>query len=176
MNLRIKIAIILFSAIIALMLIDFIIIRLILPSQIDDVTPSRLCDERLLDKSEVLMVIPLRENQSIADNPVWCEHIKELNKTIGMHGVYHTEKEFMHARDKDYIRIGMEEFYKCFGFYPNIFEAPQFSLSEDNEKTLREMNFTILKSLRQITHKVYHCTDYEKKSWLVKLNYLNKII
>jgi predicted deacetylase len=176
MNKRIKTTIILSSLIIALILIDFIIIRLILPSQIDDVTPSRLCDDKLLDKSEVLMVIPLRENQSIADNPVWCEHIRGLNKTIGMHGVYHTEKEFMHARDENYIRIGMEEFYKCFGFYPTIFEAPQFSLSEENEKTLREMNFTILKSPRQITHKVYHCTDYENKSWLVKLNYLNKII
>ena len=176
MNKRIKAAIILSLVIFVFLVLVLIIVRLILPSQMDDVTPSRLCDEKLLDKSEALMVIPLRENQSIADNPVWCEQIKGLNKTLGMHGVYHTEEEFMHARDESYIRIGMEEFYKCFGFYPTVFSAPQFALSEENERTLREMNFTILKPQRQITHKMYHCTDYEKKSWLVKMNSLNNII
>ena len=158
-----------------------IIVRLILPSWMDDVTPSRLCDERLLSKSRVLMVIPLNgdplyDNRSIADDPVWCEHIQELNKTLGMHGIYHTENEFMYARDKNYIKLGMEEFNKCFGFYPNIFEAPQLSLSRENEKILREMNFTIIKLPHLIMHKEYHCTDYENKSWLVKLNYLNKLI
>jgi len=173
MNRRIKIAIVLAFIIIVFI---FLAIRLILPSQMDDVNPSRLCDERLLAKSSVLMVIPLLGNQSIAYNSSWCEHIKGLNKTIGMHGIYHTEDEFMHANNEESIRIGMEEFNRCFGFYPNIFEAPQLYLSEENEKILGEMNFTIIKLQSRMTHKTYHCTDYEKKSWLVKLNYLNDFI
>jgi len=164
--------------ILALIIVVFILIaiRLILPMQLDDVNPSRLCDERLLNKSSVLMVIPLLGNQSIAENPGWCEHIKSLNKTIGMHGVYHTEKEFRYANNEEDIRRGMEEFNQCFGFYPTIFKAPQLSLSKKNEEILREMNFTIIKLQNQIIHKTYHCTDYEKKSWLVKLNYLNDFI
>lgn len=174
MKKRTKIVIVL--AIVMIIFILLVILRVILPRQIDDVNPSRFCDSEFLNKSEIFMVIPLLGNQSIADDPVWCKNILKLNKTLGMHGVYHTENEFMNTRDRSYIQRGMEEFNKCFGFYPNIFLAPEFSLSEENEKTLREMNFTIIKLPYDITHKVYHCTDYENKSWLVKLNILNKII
>jgi predicted deacetylase len=72
--------------------------------------------------------------------------------------------------------MGMDEFKKCFGFYPDIFCAPELKLSEENEEILKKMNFTIITRLGYITHKVYHCTDYEMKSWLVRLNNLNKII
>jgi predicted deacetylase len=159
-----------------IILISLAIARSILPRQIDDVRPNRLCENDLVNSSSVLMVIPMFENRSIAENRSWCEQILMLNKTLGMHGVYHTEKEFSEVRDENYVKTGMEEFRKCFGFYPSVFEAPQLSLSNENEKLLKSLNFTILHRFHYLTHKVYHCTDYEKKSWLMLLNTLNKII
>ena len=150
--------------------------RLVSTRQIDDVSPSRLCEDEFLKKSDILMVIPFLGNISLAENGSWCEYVKELNKTIGMHGIYHNGEEFGHPVDKESILRGMEEFNKCFGFYPVLFEAPELSLSIENENILKEMNFTIIKRWDYITHKVYHCTDYERTSWLVRLNFLNKIL
>mgnify|MGYP001573818278 CR=1 FL=1 len=141
-----------------------LVFRLILPRQLDDVNPNIPCLQNLLDKSETLMVIPLFENKSIAENITWCNYILSLNKTLGMHGVYHSYNEFSEARSKEYVRIGMEEFKKCFSFYPTIFEAPQVALLRDNEKVLREMNFEVRGYPYQIMHKVYHCSDTGKYS------------
>ena len=71
-------------SIILIFLIIFII-RLVSPSQMDDVNPQRFCEEKYLEKSDILFVIPLLYNESIADNETWCNYIKEWNKQIGMH-------------------------------------------------------------------------------------------
>jgi predicted deacetylase len=140
------------------------------------VRAGRLCQEELLQDSSVLMVIPIFENHSIAENKTWCESIIALNKSIGMHGVYHTEKEFLTARDEKYILNGMEEFNKCFGFYPEIFSPPEIIISKANKNLISSMNFTIRGLPYYLTHRVYHCTDSEKKSFLVRLNWLNRIV
>lgn len=150
--------------------------RLTSPRQMDDVNPERYCDGKYLEKSDILFVIPMLYNKSIAENEDWCEQIKVLNKTLGMHGVYHDGKEFSRTVEIEEILYGMEEFRKCFGYYPELFEAPELSLSEENEELLKEMNLTIFRKSNYVFHKAYHCTDYEKKSWLVKLNYLNSLI
>ena len=164
-----------FFSIILILLLIFII-RLVSPSQIDDVNPQRLCEEKYLEKSDILFVIPLLYNESISDNETWCESIKELNKTIGMHGTYHDGKEFSRIISEEEMLKGMEEFKKCFGFYPELFESPELSISKENEELLKKLNLTILKRSNYVFHKAYHCTDYEKKSWLVKLNYFNNLI
>jgi predicted deacetylase len=168
------------SLILAGLIISFFfvifVIRFFSIAKIDDVNPYRLCEEKYLAKSDILMIVPFSANLSIASNDSWCSYILSLNKTIGMHGVYHTEKEFLYPRNEEYIRKGMEEFKKCFGFYPSIFEAPELVLSEENEAVLNSLNFTIINSYWNLFHKIYHCTDFDKKSWLVKQNNLNDIL
>jgi len=160
---------ILFLTIILLMII-LIFIRNISPRQIDDVNPNRLCEEIYADRSQVLMIVPLLDNISIADNKHWCEYILRLNKSLGMHGVYHTPEEFNELRNDSYILLGMEEFKKCFGFYPTIFEAPELVLNRENRDLLRDRGFEVRGRTFNVFHKVYHCVDFDKNSYLVKLN------
>jgi predicted deacetylase len=145
--------------------------------QIDDISPVIPCESEIIDKSKILMVIPLFENKSIAENKSWCLWILGLNKTLGMHGIYHTYDEFSIQRDKDYVNIGIKEFEKCLGFYPRVFEAPQLALSRDNEKILREMGFEVRGWPNMLARKVYHCQEtgeFSMKLWKFKLT--NKFI
>lgn len=157
--------------VIILSLLILFIIRLVLPRQIDDVSPSILCNKSLIEESDILMVIPIYNNRSIAENKSWCEEILSLNKTLGMHGVYHSYEEFNSLRDKEYVLRGKEEFKKCFGFYPEIFEAPQLALSLDNSDLLKNMGLSIEGYWFQLIHKIYHCQDTGKFS-----NHLNYIL
>ena len=70
-------------------------IRTLNYKQIDDVHPSINCSEGYIEKSDVLMIIPLFNNDSIANHPEWCKEILAYNKTMGMHGIYHTYNEFL---------------------------------------------------------------------------------
>jgi predicted deacetylase len=142
--------------------------RRVLPRQIDDFSDSILCEEEYLEKSSILMVIPLFENKSIAENKTWCKYVLSLNKTLGMHGVYHTYQEFLvENRSEDYIRLGMQEFYKCFGFYPEIFGVPHLALKSENKKTLQKMGFKIHNKPFYVFHKVYHCEEKGKFSFKI---------
>lgn len=153
------------------------IFRLALPRQLDDVSPEISCENEVLAKSDILMVIPLFDNVSIAENKTWCEKILALNKTLGMHGVYHTYQEFYEPRDKDYVLLGMEEFKKCFGFYPKIFGVPHFALGKENERTLKNMDFSIHNKFYYLTHKVYHCQEKGEFAFKIgKVQITNKLI
>ncbi len=136
-----------------------LLLRILLPSQLDDVHPDIACEESLMLASDSLMIIPLYRNNSIAENQEWCKYILSLNKTLAMHGVYHSYMEFGQLIGEEEIRLGMNEFKKCFGFYPEIFEAPQLELNKENEGLLRNMGFKIRKSFFNMFHKVYHCSD-----------------
>jgi len=125
---------------------------------LDDVSPQRYCSRDLIEKSDILFVIPLLGNESIANNQTWCKEILGFNKRIGMHGVYHAPDdigEFSIDRDKEYFQIGMEEFRKCFGFYPILFKAPELKLSQNNKVLLKDMNMTIYSVPQTIFHKEY---------------------
>ncbi|MEK6885728.1 MAG: DUF2334 domain-containing protein [Nanoarchaeota archaeon] len=137
-----------------------IAVRTILPRQIDDVSPVIPCSQGILDRGSSLMVIPLFENKSIAENKSWCEYILSLNKTLGMHGVTHRYGEFREVRDLEYLQVGIREFEKCFGKSPYIFEAPHLVLNSGNYPILKEANFSQIRGwFYTITHKVYHCQD-----------------
>src|SRR5690242_19202279 len=70
------------------------IVRTVSSRQVDDVNPYIPCQEGLIKNSESLAVIPFYKNISISENRDWCASIKELNKTLVMHGVYHNYNEF----------------------------------------------------------------------------------
>ena len=160
----------------SIILLSLFLIRLFSEVQLEDVSPQRFCEESFIHKSSTLMVIPILNNISIAENKTWCDDILKLNKTLVMHGVFHTPGEFNILRNESYILEGANEFKKCFGFYPNIFEPPELKISLDNKKILQSLNFSIFPRNSLIFHKVYHCTDYEKKSYLVRFNSFIKII
>ena len=133
-------------------------IRLFNTRDLDDVTPGIPCSYDLLARVDTLYVIPLYNNRSIADDKEWCSFILSLNKTIGLHGVYHTYKEFGYSRDKIYLDIGAIEFEKCFGFKPTLFKAPQLSLSRENKRWI-EKDYLVETWFDRVFHKTYHCSN-----------------
>jgi predicted deacetylase len=134
------------------------LIRGLSSAQLDDVTPGIQCDRNLLTSSDVLFVIPKFENKSIADNKTWCDEILKLNKTLEMHGVYHTYNEFKIDRTSDHIQEGMDAFFQCFGYYPTEFKAPQLSINSQN-KQLIKVKMKFIGYFDQLFHKTYHCSD-----------------
>ena len=149
----------LFLLAILILVISLWVIRFVMPRQLDDVSPEIGCSEEIIGKSDILTVVPLFNNKSIADEGEWCDYIGSLNKTLVLHGVYHSYKEFEETRSEEYINRGAKEFERCFGFYPEIFEAPQMALSEENEKTLEKMGFEIIGKSNEFIRKVYHCQE-----------------
>ena len=146
--------IILISIIIALFLI-----RLFSSRELDDVSPMIKCDKELLEKSDVLWVIPLYENFSIAEDKKWCDEILSLNKTLDLHGIYHTYKELDYPRSKEYIESGITAFKECFGFKPQIFKPSHLAISQQNKLLIEEEGMALKVKLNQVLHKVYHCGD-----------------
>ncbi len=135
------------------------LIRFFSAREIDDVTLEIPCSEELLNKSDILWVVPLFENVSIADNPSWCNYIKALNKTLGLHGVEHRFKEFETDRDEEYLQRGIVIFELCFGFKPKMFKPPQLKISENNKALIEKMGLELKWPVNQFIHKVYHCND-----------------
>jgi len=142
-----------------LMIFNLFWIRLALPVELDDVTPEISCSNQLLKNSDILWVIPRFNGNSIADNPQWCDKIKALNKTLGLHGVYHSFEEFNTDRTFGYLDQGLEDFERCFGYSPKIFKSPQLKISKNNEDLMAISQMQISGMMDQIIHKVYHCSD-----------------
>ncbi len=145
--------------IIIFLLLALFLIRFFSPRETDDVTPGIPCSEELLYKADILWVVPLFENASIADNSSWCSYIKELNKTLGLHGVEHKFNEFKTDRDEKYLQRGIDAFELCFGFKPEMFKPPQLKISEDNKVIIKKIGLELKGSVNQFMHKVYHCND-----------------
>jgi|SRR3989344_298933 len=145
--------------IVVLFVLTLYLNRLFGTTQVDDVTPGIECDSSLLEKSDILWVIPIFNNYSIAENKEWCDYILSLNKTIGLHGVYHEYDEFSVLRDENYLQAGINAFEKCFGYKPQLFKAPQLALSGQNKILLEKEGFTVYEEYNQIANKVYHCSD-----------------
>lgn len=145
----------------SLILILFLI-RLANPREIDDVSPGIPCEEKLLDKVDILWVIPDFQNKSIAENKEWCNYILNLNKTLGMHGVTHEYNEFGTSRNSEYLQEGIKIFEECFGFQPTMFKPPQLNITQENIKLIKNNNMKLKYYFNQITRKVYHCSDTGK--------------
>jgi predicted deacetylase len=138
--------------------------RLILPREIDDVSPKIPCEKELLEKADVLWVIPNLENRAISKNAEWCQEILSLNKTIGLHGVSHTYHEFGTNKTQEYLQEGINIFTECFNQTPTSFKPPQLKISEENKILIKKNNLALKTIFNQITHKVYHCNDTGKFS------------
>nr|MBA4405254.1 hypothetical protein [Nanoarchaeum sp.] len=134
------------------------LIRTISLREIDDVTPNIPCKQADLEKSDILFIIPKFENKSISENKNWCDYILSLNKTLGMHGVYHSYNEFGYPRTQEYLDEGIKIFEDCFGFKPEFFKAPQLNITEEN-KILIKTNMKFIGKSDQLFTKVYHCSD-----------------
>lgn len=145
-------------SIISILLIIFII-RLVSPREIDDVSPLIQCDPELLEKSDILWIVPKFNNSSLEQYPEWIESIKSLNETLGLHGVYHTYEEFSAPVTSEYLKVGIDEFQKAFGYPPAIFKAPHLKLSKGNKILIEQQEISTKNRLNQIFHKVYHCDD-----------------
>jgi len=133
--------------------------RMTMPSEIDDVSPEIVCEKELLLKSDVLWVIPLYNNHSIANNREWCDYIKYLDKKVGMHGVYHEYHEFNITRDREYVMEGISVFEECIGYRPERFKPPQLLINEENTVLIESLGMSVKTEFNQVTRKVYHCDD-----------------
>lgn len=144
---------------IIILILALFFMRFLNPKEIDDVSPEIPCEQEYLNKSDVLWVIPFFNNKPISQNSEWCKEILSLNKTLGLHGVYHTYWEFKENRTQEYLKIGIQEFEKCFGFKPEIFKAPNLRMTQHNRKLIKQNNLTLKTQFNQVTHKVYHCNN-----------------
>lgn len=145
--------------ILAFLIVVLFLIRAFSVKELDDVSPGINCSPDLLTKADVLWVVPEFGNFSISNSQEWCEYIKSLNKTLGLHGVYHSYNEFGSDREKNYLNVGISDFENCFGYKPKMFKAPQLNLTEDDEKLILSNEMVILGRFSQLIHKVYHCSD-----------------
>jgi predicted deacetylase len=143
--------------ILIMILLVFFVIRAASPRQLDDLSPGIPCASDLVEKSDVLWVIPKFDNVSIDKD--WCDYVLGLNKTIGMHGVYHTYNEFGTERNREYLDAGIEIFENCFGFKPEMFKPPQLKILSANKRMIENEGLKVEGSFNQLTHKVYHCSD-----------------
>lgn len=152
-----KYKIILFIAFSFLVLL--FIVRLISPREIDDISPGIKCDKSYLEKADVLWVIPLYNNTKISENKTWCEEILALNKTLGLHGIYHSYHEFDYFVNETELLEAIKIFEECFNETPTRFKAPYLKISDENKFLLEKNNLKLRGIFSQNIHKVYHCVD-----------------
>lgn len=148
-----------FLIVILILLIALFLLRSVNPKEIDDIHPNRFCEQEYIEKSDILWVMPMYENISIAKNKTWCSEILKLNKTLGMHGITHEFHEFSNTINESELIFAKSEFKSCFGYEPTLFKPPYLRLSYENKIMLEKNNFTIKKYFNQNTHKVYHCQN-----------------
>lgn len=145
-----------------ILIIIWIFIRLVSPREIDDITPGIPCEneKEYIDKSKYLWVIPNFQGHKISENPEWCKEILSLNKTLGMHGIKHTYREFKRENiTQEELQEGIEIFEECFGYKPKHFKYPQLRYNKENKELLKQNNLKIRTKFSQFTHKFYHCDN-----------------
>jgi len=152
----IKIILILFFVLLSFLFL----IRLINPTEIDDVSPGINCPEIEKYNPDILYIIPNYNNNPISNNEEWCDYILSLNKTLALHGINHTYGEFLYLNiTQEKLNFGISEFEKCFNKTPKMFKPPQLKISYNNKQLVEQNNLKLSTKFNQITHKVYHCDD-----------------
>ncbi len=148
------------TILIAALILTIFFMRLINPTEIDDISPNIPCPEMEIYNPDVLYVIPNYATYPISYYPMWCEHILSLDKTLALHGINHTYREFKYnSISQEELNFGISEFEKCFSISPTEFKPPQLAISKENKRLIEENNLKRRTVLHQITHKVYHCND-----------------
>jgi predicted deacetylase len=163
MKKRVKRSIKIIFVILATLIVCLFFVRLINPTEIDDVSPGINCTEIGIYNPDTLYVIPDYSNNPISENKKWCDYILSLNKTLELHGITHTYKEFLYENiTKEELNFGISEFEKCFNKTPEMFKPPQLEISKENKQLIKDNNLKLRTRFNQITHKVYHCSDSAK--------------
>ncbi|MCK4996774.1 hypothetical protein KAS08_00585 [Candidatus Pacearchaeota archaeon] len=140
--------------------------RLILPTQIDDVSSTIPCEKELLELADVYYVIPRFNN--VSNNKAWCEEILSMNKELAIHGVTHEYKEFGTEKNEEYLQVGINDFEECFEFTPEKFKPPNLGWTSKNDWMKDKLK--IQNKWNQLTHRVYHCNDTGiYKNWMAKI-------
>ncbi len=157
-----------FGLVILGLILSLFFSRLILPSQVDDVSPLMNCTYEVLDLGDVYFVVPKFENVSIVDVDGWCEEILAKNKNLAMHGIYHSYEEFGIYRDEIYFDEGAEIFQDCFGVAPVRFKPGQLKWTDENNWVKEKMEVDLF--WNHIFHKVYHCGDSGLfPNWVIRI-------
>src|SRR3989344_5525489 len=115
------------TSVILILFLSLFLIRFFLPKHLDDLHPDIPCDEALIKKVDLLAVIPKYNNIDISKNKEWCGYVASFNKTLLMHGVYHTYNEFNTLKEKFNLKIYAkftQFFHKAYhcndsGIFPN---------------------------------------------------------
>ena len=150
---------ILFISLVILLFCLFLI-RLINPTEIDDISPEINCPEITKYNPDILYIIPNYKNNPISNNEEWCDYILSLNKTLALHGINHTYQEFLNSNIKpEQLNFGISEFEKCFNKTPKMFKPPQLKISPNNKLLIKQNNLELKTKFNSIIHKVYHCND-----------------
>ena len=145
---------------IILIIIALFLIRLISPREIDDVSPEINCPEIEKYNPDILYIIPFYNGKPISENAEWCNYILSLNKTLGLHGYYHTYNEFIKQNiSQEKLELSISEFEKCFGYRPEIFKPPQLRINKKNRELIKSNNLRLKGKFSQTIHKVYHCDN-----------------
>ena len=135
----------------------FLFVRYFSHEELDDVHPRvQSTNDPLLRRSKWLWVMPLYMNDPISKHPNWVKRIKRTGKKIGLHGVRHTFNEFGHDLPEDYIKKGIDEFTKAFGYPPKHFKAPKLSLTPHNRRIIEKYGMEIKGRLNQLLHQAHH--------------------
>jgi predicted deacetylase len=150
---------ILLITIVSLLILLFLI-RLIAPTEIDDVTPGIPCSEIEKYNPDTLYIIPNYNNTPISNNEKWCEYILYLNKTLELHGITHAYREFLYQNvSQEELDYAIEEFESCFNQSPEMFKPPQMKINKENKKLIKQNDLKQKTGFSQTIHKVYHCND-----------------
>ena len=155
-----------FGLVVLVLFLILFFIRLVLPSQVDDVSPLMNCDDEVLGLANVYFVVPKFEG--VAIDREWCDYILGKDGELAMHGVYHTYREFGVYRDEVYFGEGVEIFEECFGFEPERFKPGNLAWAGENDWIRDEVEVDL--RWNQIFHKVYHCGDSGLfPNWLIRI-------
>lgn len=133
------------------------LVRLFSRKELDDVHP-RIQDihHPLVKNSKWLWVMPLYMDDPISNHPQWVAELKASGKIIGLHGVKHTYNEFKYDLPEDYIKRGIDEFTKAFGYAPKYFKAPKLALSKANAEIIKKYGMEIKGVFNQLIHHAQH--------------------
>jgi predicted deacetylase len=146
-------------AIVSLVAIIFLI-RLLNPTEIDDISPGIPCPEIEQYNPDNLYVIPNFAGIPLSENTEFCKEILSLNKTLALHGINHTYREFLYENiSQENLNFAISEFEKCFNQTPKIFKPSHLQISKTNKKIIKENNLELKTWFNQGTHKVYHCNN-----------------
>ncbi len=133
----------------------------------DDINPVSSCN-KLIEKSDILFVIPNLNNQSLNKYPQWCEEMRNLNKTFTLHGITHQYHEFDRPVKKEEMEEAVTIFENCFGYKPTIFRPPYNKISTENKALVESFNMAIYKD-NYLYHPYCHC---EPSLWMKPLNWI----